>query len=51
MVSGLKGTTYEERCEELGIQTLKERRQKQDLAMAHKFFVGLEGGDMFHRLD
>jgi ribonuclease P/MRP protein subunit RPP40 len=40
MVSGLKGTTYEERCEELGIQTLKERRQKQDL-----------GGDMFHRLD
>jgi hypothetical protein len=52
MVSGLKGTTYEERCEELGIQTLKERRQKQDLTLAHKFVVGgLEGGDMFHRLD
>jgi hypothetical protein len=25
MVSALKVTTYEERCEELGIQTLKER--------------------------
>jgi ribonuclease P/MRP protein subunit RPP40 len=26
MVSGLKGTTYQEKCEELGLNTLQERR-------------------------
>ncbi len=26
MVTGLKGSTYEEKCEELGLETLEERR-------------------------
>jgi hypothetical protein len=33
MVSSLKGTTYMERCKELGLQTLEERRKEQDMAV------------------
>jgi len=29
---GLKGTTNKEKCEELGLQTLVERRDRQDMA-------------------
>jgi hypothetical protein len=36
MVTGLKGTTYEERCLELGLETLQRRRERQDMAMVHK---------------
>jgi hypothetical protein len=32
MVSGLQNRTYEDRCTELGIQTLENRRKDQDLA-------------------
>ena len=35
MISGLNGT-YEERCQELGLDTLEERRRKQDLLQAYK---------------
>jgi hypothetical protein len=31
MVTGLKGITYEERCAELGLETLERRRDIQDI--------------------
>ena len=31
VISGLTGTTYEEKCRELGLDTLEDRRNKQDL--------------------
>ena len=40
MVSGLTGSTYEEKCRELGLQTLEERRNQQDLTQAHKILTG-----------
>ncbi len=36
MVAGLKSKIYSERCKELGLETLEERRKKQDLALVHK---------------
>jgi hypothetical protein len=36
MVAGLKGKEYAERCTELGLETLEERRQKQDMALVYK---------------
>jgi len=39
MVAGLKGTTYEEKCAELGLQTLEERRNRQDTALVHNFLT------------
>jgi hypothetical protein len=35
MVSGLKGKSYEERCAELGLETLETRRIKQDMSLVH----------------
>jgi hypothetical protein len=40
MVSGLISKVYEERCIELGLQTLEERRYEQDMALVHKFTIG-----------
>jgi hypothetical protein len=37
MVSGLKGTTYFEKCTELGLETLGPRRRNQDMALVHKY--------------
>jgi hypothetical protein len=53
MVAGLKGETYEERCKELGLETLKVRRAQQDLMLAHKF-IGREiagGNHLFRKTD
>ncbi len=36
MVSGLKGNTYEEKCAELGLETLKSRQELQDVTSVHK---------------
>jgi hypothetical protein len=41
MIAGLKGRSYEERCAEVGLQTLQERRQEQDMALAYKFSKGV----------
>ena len=40
MISGLTGTTYEAKCQELGLDTLEERRRKQDLVQAYKILSG-----------
>lgn len=50
MVSGLVGTTYEERCEEIGLDTLERRRERQDLVLAHKVLNDSEewAKNMFH---
>jgi hypothetical protein len=40
MVAGLKGRTYEERCAELGLESLQERRVRQeDMALVHKYMT------------
>ncbi len=39
MEAGLKGRTYEERCAELGLETLQERRERQDMALVHKYMA------------
>jgi len=50
MVAGLKGATYEEKCAELGLQTLKARREGQDMALVHKFLMDDSGTELFRRL-
>ena len=40
MISGLTGSTYEEKCKELGLDTLEERRRQQDLMQTYKIFGG-----------
>jgi hypothetical protein len=47
MISGLKGSTYEEKCEELGLKILEERRGGQDMALVHKFLTKQTGTDLF----
>jgi hypothetical protein len=39
MVAGLKGRKYEERCAELGLESLQERRERQDMALVHKYMA------------
>jgi hypothetical protein len=36
MISGLAGKDYEERCKELGLETLADRRVIQDMAQVYK---------------
>ena len=40
MISGLSGNTYEERCQEIGLETLEERRRQQDLLQVYKICTG-----------
>jgi hypothetical protein len=47
MVAGLRGSDYEERCAELGLETLEERRQSQDMALVHKMMNNGQGARMF----
>jgi hypothetical protein len=52
MVTGLGGNSYEEKCKEIGIKTLRERRQYQDLVLLHGMVHGRGGlklEDMFKR--
>ncbi len=50
MVAGLKGATYEEKCAELGLQTLEARREGKDMALVHKFLMNDSGTELFRRL-
>ena len=36
MVSGLKGRTYEEKCLEIGLETLERRREDTDMVQTYK---------------
>jgi ribonucleases P/MRP protein subunit RPP40 len=42
MISGLKGENYAEKCEELGLETLQERRKVQDMAQAYKLMHNVD---------
>ena len=42
MVSGLRGTTYEEKLAEIGILTLEERRLQYDLVHTFKIIRGFD---------
>jgi hypothetical protein len=42
MTTGLKGNTYEERCREVGLSTLQERRKVQDLTQVFKILKGID---------
>ncbi len=45
MVVGLKEREYTERCKELGLDTLEERRRKLDLTQAFKIIRGIDNID------
>jgi uncharacterized protein YhaN len=42
MIAGLKPGTYEDKCKEIGLETLEERREVQDLAQTYKMIQGKE---------
>ena len=44
-VSGLQGRTYEERLEELGMETLEKRRQYLDMVTTYKILKGIDDVD------
>jgi hypothetical protein len=41
-ISGLKGTTYEEKLKELGLTTLEERRHQADMVQTFKILRGID---------
>jgi hypothetical protein len=45
MVSGLKGTSYEQKLEELGLTTLEERRHQADMLQVFKIMTGKDNVD------
>jgi hypothetical protein len=51
MVAGLKGANYLEKCAKLGLETLKKRRNDQDLALVYKFVTKNDGQTLFSRED
>jgi hypothetical protein len=53
ILTGLKGEKCEEKCQELGLETLKERRLQQGLMLAYKFIGGTIAGDknLFKKTD
>jgi hypothetical protein len=49
MVAGLKGSTYLEKCAELGLETLEKRRADQDMALVYRFVNKREGQTLFNQ--
>ena len=45
MISGLKGTTYEEKCKEIGIETLENRREDMDMIQTYKIIAKVDSVD------
>jgi hypothetical protein len=46
MVAGLKSVWYEDRCDELGLETLQVRRDRLNTALVHKY-IGKENQTLF----
>ena len=46
LVAGLQGNTYEDKCVELGLETLEKRRTKQDLLQTYKILHGVDIVDL-----
>jgi Reverse transcriptase (RNA-dependent DNA polymerase)/Endonuclease-reverse transcriptase len=42
MISGLKGASYEEKCSEVGLETLEKCRKIQDMAQTYKLVHGID---------
>ena len=42
LVTVLKGLTYEDKCKELGLETLEQRRTKQDILQTYKIIHGVD---------
>jgi len=40
----------QEKCAELGLETLEKRREKQDMSLVYKFMTEKSGSDMFRHL-
>jgi hypothetical protein len=53
MIAGLKPGTYEDKCREVGLETLEERREVQDLAQTYKMIQGKEklNKELFSHVD
>ena len=45
IISGLQGSTYEEKLEELGLQSLEARRERSDMIQTYKIVHGLDDVD------
>ena len=45
MISGLNGSSYEEKLQELGLETLEERRKRLDLIQTFKIVKGFDKVD------
>jgi hypothetical protein len=42
MISGLKGKTYAEKCEELNLESLEDRRKINDMAQVYRLVHGID---------
>jgi hypothetical protein len=51
MVSGLKSKEYADRCAELGLETLEQRRQNQDMGLVYKLLSSEEENNLFTLAD
>ena len=45
MISGLKGHTYEEKCKEIGLETLERRREDMDMIKTYKIIAKVDKVD------
>ncbi len=49
MVYGLQGMMYPDKCKELRLETLEERRDRLDMALVHKLLTENTGTGLFQR--
>ncbi len=45
----MQGATYQEKCRELGLESLEERSNSQGMALVHKFLTEKTGTGLFQR--
>jgi hypothetical protein len=49
-MAGLKSREYKEKCSELDLETMEERRQKQDLALLHTLMQDGQDTSIFQKV-